>query len=44
VVSQFDSDSLRTGARLSGADAYFDKGDLQSLNRYVELLAQGLRE
>jgi len=44
VVTQFDHDALRTRARFAGADTYVLKDDLESLTRFVELIATRLGE
>lgn len=44
VVTSFDHDQLRTRARFAGADTYILKENLDTLRRYVELLATGLGE
>jgi CheY-like chemotaxis protein len=44
VVTQFDHDTLRARAQWAGADTYITKDNLDSLRRYIELLADTLRE
>jgi len=44
VVTQFDNDTLRVRAQQAGADAFVTKDNLDSLQRYVRLLADTLND